>query len=328
MLGRDRGAATLALCRISASGVALACGLVFAAPAMARDKGPELSPLECPIEGAVRVASGATLKHFSGLLANCDAMSVIVSPATTVNRAPGEVRSAPVGDVPQDTVPVQRQGAEGGFILADSRGGKGKPADGKPQVKVERSPDGSWVSITPPAPPPSAVVVEAAPAAGETLVALDGEAETILALRPRSYATQFDEEIAAAARRHQVDPLLLHAVITQESRYQHNAVSHAGARGLMQVMPQTGRGLGVRDARHLFDPRTNIDAGARLLKQLWTKYDGRMDLVLAAYNAGEGAVQRYGMRVPPFRETQDYVLKVKAIYTKLAGESGYLAVLD
>ena len=148
------------------------------------------------------------------------------------------------------------------------------------------------------------------------------DVEAVLALRPQSYSTSFDETISVAARRHSVDPLLLHAVITQESRYKHRAVSHAGARGLMQVMPATGRRLGVQNSRELFDPETNINAGAKLLSQLWQRYDGNIDLVLAAYNAGEGAVQKYGMTVQPFLETRNYVAKVKAIYTRLPGESG------
>lgn len=93
-------------------------------------------------------------------------------------------------------------------------------------------------------------------------------------------------------------------------------------------MPQTGRGLGVHNADLLFDARTNIDAGARLLKSLWARFGGRLDLVLAAYNAGEGAVRKYGMAVPPYRETRDYVVKVRAAYTRLAGESGIAANLN
>lgn len=308
----------------------LATAFGGAVPAWSRDKGPELPPLACPVEGAVRVASADTLKHFSGLLGSCGPEAVVVSPATTVNRPQGEVRSAPIGGVPGDGLAEPRgDGAASGVILASGRAGPREPVA---QVRVERSADGSRVAIIPPPPPaPPAFIPaatdETAPAM-EPAVPLNADAEAILALRPRSYATAFDGEIAAAARRHGVDPLLLHAVITQESRYKHLAVSHAGARGLMQVMPQTGRGLGVADARHLFDPRTNIDAGARFLKQLWVRLGGRIDLVLAAYNAGEGAVRRHGMRVPPFRETRDYVVKVKAIYTRLAGESGLLAVLD
>jgi soluble lytic murein transglycosylase-like protein len=130
--------------------------------------------------------------------------------------------------------------------------------------------------------------------------------------------------IASAAARHRVDPLLLHSVILQESRYRPQAVSRAGARGLMQVMPATGAGLGVTNAAMLMDPATNIEAGTRLLRRLWDRMGGRMDLALAAYNAGEGNVRRYGMQVPPYLETRGYVANVQAIYRKLAAGTGLL----
>lgn len=148
------------------------------------------------------------------------------------------------------------------------------------------------------------------------------EAERILSLRPRSYASRYDNMIEQAARRHGVDPLMLHSVIHQESRYKEGARSHVGARGIMQIMPGTGKQLGVSNANHLYDPATNINAGAKLLKQLWTQYNGRFDLVLAAYNAGPGAVAKYGNTVPPYRETRDYVVKVQGHYKKLAAENG------
>jgi soluble lytic murein transglycosylase-like protein len=175
-------------------------------------------------------------------------------------------------------------------------------------------------------PPPGAFVPSGSlPVAATT--GLEGlkaqpDVEAILALRPQTYATSFDEKIANAARAHRVDPLLLHAVIKQESGYRHRAVSHSGARGLMQVMPATGRSLGVADPQNLFDAEVNVAAGAKLLSSLWRSFDGNLELVLAAYNAGEGAVIKYGMKVPPYRETRDYVAKVKDIYRTLASESG------
>lgn len=161
-------------------------------------------------------------------------------------------------------------------------------------------------------------------AAGQAAPAANGQINdaAILSLRPRSYASQYDDLIEQSARRHGVDPLMLHAVIFQESRYKQGAKSHVGARGLMQIMPATGAGLGVRNSAHLYDPATNIDAGAKLLRQLWTKYNGRFDLVLAAYNAGPGAVAKYGQAVPPYRETRDYVVKVQGHYKRLANENG------
>lgn len=124
--------------------------------------------------------------------------------------------------------------------------------------------------------------------------------------------------MAAVAQRHDIDPLLLHAVAHIESRHQSQAVSPVGARGLMQVMPATGRSLGVAEPdRALLTPEANLEASARYLKRLQARFDNDLSLVLAAYNAGEGAVERYGRRVPPFAETQAYVRNVLAVYTEL-----------
>ena len=120
----------------------------------------------------------------------------------------------------------------------------------------------------------------------------------------------FEPWLQDAARRNGVSRSLLAAVMFVESRYNPNAISNKGALGLMQVMPATGRRFGVEDKGQLFDPRVNIEVAARYLHALMEMFGGRLDLVVAAYNAGEGAVQRSGNRVPPFDETQQYVRKV------------------
>ncbi|MBI4876597.1 MAG: lytic transglycosylase domain-containing protein [Acidobacteria bacterium] len=114
------------------------------------------------------------------------------------------------------------------------------------------------------------------------------------------------ELIDHAARKHNVDPNLVHAVVKVESNYNPFAVSHAGAEGLMQLIPSTARRFGVRNS---FDARQNIDAGVRYLKYLQTLYGSDMRLVLAAYNAGEGAVGRF-QGIPRYRETENYVYLV------------------
>ena len=115
-----------------------------------------------------------------------------------------------------------------------------------------------------------------------------------------------NEIVEAAAKKHNVDPLLVHSVIQVESAYNPYAVSRAGAQGLMQLIPSTARQLGVRNP---FDPKENIEAGVRYLKQLQETFrDDR--LALAAYNAGQGAVNRYGNQIPPYAETQNYVYQV------------------
>jgi soluble lytic murein transglycosylase-like protein len=123
--------------------------------------------------------------------------------------------------------------------------------------------------------------------------------------------------MADVASRHDIDPLLLHALAHIESRHQSQAISHAGARGLMQVMPATGRDLGVADARDLLTPQANLEASAKYLKRLQARFGNDLRLVLAAYNAGEGAVERHGRRVPPYAETQAYVRDVLAVYAEL-----------
>jgi hypothetical protein len=128
------------------------------------------------------------------------------------------------------------------------------------------------------------------------------------ALRPSSNH-DFDDHIQAAAGLHGIGEDLIRAIIQVESQFDRLAVSTAGARGLMQLMPATARSMGVTDS---FDARQNIFGGARYLKQLLGRYSGDVSLAAAAYNAGEGAVAKYN-GVPPYRETQGYVRKVNAI---------------
>lgn len=127
-------------------------------------------------------------------------------------------------------------------------------------------------------------------------------------------AGQFDALIGGAAKRYELDPALLRAVINQESGFQAQAVSSAGALGLMQLMPDTAKSLGVTNP---LDPAQNVDGGARLLRQLIDRYGGRLDLALAAYNAGSGAVDKYG-GVPPYAETQNYVSSILTAYRESA----------
>jgi soluble lytic murein transglycosylase-like protein len=125
-------------------------------------------------------------------------------------------------------------------------------------------------------------------------------------LGPKAGKVEIDSLVAAAARRHGVNPALIHAVIRQESNYDWYAVSHKGACGLMQLMPLTARRFGVRN---IFDPAENVEGGVKYLRHLLDRYSGDAALTLAAYNAGEGAVERFG-GIPPYRETQDYVGRV------------------
>jgi soluble lytic murein transglycosylase-like protein len=119
---------------------------------------------------------------------------------------------------------------------------------------------------------------------------------------------KYDPFIAKSAAKHGMDPALIKAVIKAESNFNHQAVSPKGARGLMQLMPATASSLHVEDSFH---PEKNIDGGVRYLRYLIQLFNGDLRLALAAYNAGEKAVQRYG-GIPPYRETQQYVQRVLA----------------
>ena len=128
-------------------------------------------------------------------------------------------------------------------------------------------------------------------------------------------AGPFDDLIQTISGVHGLDPALTRAVIEVESNFDSRAISHAGAQGLMQLIPDTASRFGVRD---VFDPAQNIEGGVRYLTFLLEMFDGDFDLSLAAYNSGENRVKRIG-RIPDIAETQDYVRKVRASYTRMGG---------
>ena len=131
-------------------------------------------------------------------------------------------------------------------------------------------------------------------------------------------SSSYDAAITRAARDTLVQPELVRAVIVVESGFNPRAISRRGAIGLMQLLPSTARRYGAFNA---FDPEQNIRAGVKYLADLISRYgEGRLDLVLAAYNAGENAVERYGNRIPPYRETQAYVPNVIRMYHALRAQ--------
>jgi len=155
--------------------------------------------------------------------------------------------------------------------------------------------DGDEVLIQEPSPDTTTAIAQALP-------------ETVTVSLP------FSAAVNAAALENSLDPALLHAVIAIESGHNPKAVSPRGAQGLMQLMPVTSRRFGLSNP---FDPVQNIHAGARYLKELKTRFNGDLNLMLAAYNAGPGAVVRFGSHIPPFDETRRYVPRVLGIYREL-----------
>jgi soluble lytic murein transglycosylase-like protein len=133
----------------------------------------------------------------------------------------------------------------------------------------------------------------------------------------RGYTTgnaQFDGYLIDSGTRNGIDPLLLYSIMHQESSFKSHAISPKGARGLMQLMPGTAMRYGVTN---IFDPRQNIEGSARYVRFLLDRFDGDVNLTLAGYNAGEGAVEKYGWRIPPYAETQEYVRRISRRYSLL-----------
>ncbi len=146
----------------------------------------------------------------------------------------------------------------------------------------------------------------------------------IIRTKPKHYARAFKNIaknkkkyaplIKAAAKKHNIDEKLLHALIQTESAYDEKAISSAGAVGLMQLMPATAKRYGVTNRKNA---KQNIEGGTRYLKFLFKLFNSNLKLVLASYNAGEGAVKKYKNSIPPYPETRNYVRKVTALYRGL-----------
>jgi hypothetical protein len=124
-----------------------------------------------------------------------------------------------------------------------------------------------------------------------------------------------DSYIVDSSRKYGIDPLLIYAQMHQESAFRLNATSHKGASGLMQLMPATARRLGVTN---IYDPKQNIEGGVKYMRMLLDMFGQNVNLALAGYNAGEGAVMKYGYSIPPYNETREYVRRISARYSSIS----------
>lgn len=167
--------------------------------------------------------------------------------------------------------------------------------------RVERIIDDEVIPV-----PAKLVAADAKPSAPPVAFDLSYHAQ-----RKPLFGTAYDSVIDAEAKRYNVDAAFVSALIRAESNYEPRAVSRKGARGLMQLMPATARRL---DVRRPFDPVSNVRGGVRYLRELLDRFENKPELVLAAYNAGEGAVESYG-GVPPYRETVGYVKRILSWWT-------------
>ena len=195
-------------------------------------------------------------------------------------------------------------------------GGSGVARDDAPEFRQERAP----VQLLGGPKAPSTIAV-ASPIWQPSRTPLQTRPATPRALHALQFAPEFD----AAAFSHDIDPLLLHAIAHVESRHNPKAVSPAGAMGIMQVMPATAKRFGVDRAVDLHDARTNVNVSAKYLKTLQKRFGNDLPLVLAAYNAGEGRVERCGRCIPAITETRNYVRDVLAKYDALKAASQQVA---
>jgi soluble lytic murein transglycosylase-like protein len=165
---------------------------------------------------------------------------------------------------------------------------------------------------------PASPVLENSPATSLTS-ALSTNPENGLSGFTTGNAT-VDSYIMESGRRNSVDPLLLYSIMHQESTFKPRAMSYKGARGLMQLMPGTALRFGVSN---IWDPKQNIEGGTRYMRFLLDTFGGDVKLALAGYNAGEGAVMKYGYRVPPYSETQEYVRRISKRYDLIRDPFAY-----
>ena len=201
----------------------------------------------------------------------------------------------------------------------------------KPEIKAEEKP---LVAVKVEEKKPEIKVEEKKPEATEQVIktevkeAVKKPEESILQVKKVSLGglstgnATIDAYIEEFSELYNVDPRLIYAQMSQESSFKARATSHKGASGYMQLMPATARRFGVTN---IYNPKQNIHAGVKYMRWLLDKFGGDVALALAGYNAGEGSVLKYGNKIPPFRETRQYVAKIMAHYDQISNQDSTLA---
>jgi len=199
--------------------------------------------------------------------------------------------------------------------------------DGEPESKIATSPRYPATSSSPPVivvgnAVKNTVIVSSAPSvasAKRDSSAAGNVTVSTLNSGLNGYTTgdgQIDSFIVSSSKRYSIDPLLIFSQMNQESSFKQRATSEKGASGLMQIMPATAKRLGITN---IYDPQQNIDGGVKYMRMLLDMFGGKVDLALAGYNAGEGAVIKYGYQIPPYSETQNYVRRISSRYNSITG---------
>jgi hypothetical protein len=196
------------------------------------------------------------------------------------------------------------------------------PASPAPKLVRKKDAKGKWVVVVDDKLIKKTASVKPVQSVSDGLAAREGGLTTKLVMGSSPHLKGFttgdtviDSYIVDSSRRYGIDPLLIYSQMHQESTFKQRAISPKGARGLMQLMPGTARRFGVSN---IFDPKQNIDAGVKYMRWLLDTFSGDLNLALAGYNAGEGAVMKYGWQIPPYRETQEYVRRISSRYTMIS----------
>jgi hypothetical protein len=195
------------------------------------------------------------------------------------------------------------------------------PTPAKPKLFRKRNAEGKWIVVTEDKLVKKTAEVRPASSPADGLATREAPV-TKLAMGSNIGLKGFttgdaavDSYIVDSSRRYSIDPLLIYSQMHQESTFKMRAISPKGARGLMQLMPDTARRMGVAN---IFDAKQNIDGGVKYMRFLLDMFGGDVNLALAGYNAGENAVLRYGGQIPPFRETIEYVRRISARYNMIS----------